>query len=97
MADKNKFSKSPKYNKKFIFKGVEPKMKFKGNPYESLKDIDTEVDMKDMAAVFSKGDDDGFMDVLIGPKRAGIRFKKKFFKGGLVRSGKPKIATKGWR
>jgi hypothetical protein len=50
-----------------------------------------------MAAVFSKGDDDGFTDVLIGPKRAGIRFKKKFFKGGLVRSGKPKIATKGWR
>ena len=49
------------------------------------------------AAVFSKGDDDGFMDVLIGPERAGIRFKKKFSKGGLVRSGKPKIATKGWR
>jgi hypothetical protein len=53
--------------------------------------------MKDMAAVFSKGDDDGSTDVLIGPKRAGIRIKKKFFKGGLVRQGKPKIATKGWR
>jgi hypothetical protein len=25
--------------------------------------------MKDMAAVFSKGDDDGFTDVLVGPKR----------------------------
>jgi hypothetical protein len=29
--------------------------------------------MKDMAAVFSKGDDDGFTDVLIGPKRVGIK------------------------
>ena len=97
MADKNKFSKSPKNNKGFKFTGLEPKMKYKGDPYESIKDTDTEVDMKDMAAVFSKGDDDGFMDVLIGPKRAGIRFKKKFFKGGLVKKGKPKIATKGWR
>jgi hypothetical protein len=97
MADKKKFSKSPKNNKEFEFMGLEPKMKFKGNPSESLKDIDTEVDMKDMAAVFSKGDDDGFMDVLIGPERAGIRVKKRFSKGGLVRSGKPKIATKGWR
>jgi len=97
MADKSKFSKSPKNKKGFQFTGVEPKMKFKGNPYESLKDIDTEVDMKDMAVVFSKDDDDGFTNILIGPKRAGIRFKKKFFKGGLVRSGKPKIAKKGWR
>jgi hypothetical protein len=48
-------------------------MKFKGNPYESLKDIDTEVDMKDMAAVFGKDDDDGFTDVLVGPKRIGIK------------------------
>ena len=97
MADKKKFSKAPSQKQKFEFTGVEPKMKFKGNPYESLKDIDTEIDMKDMAAVFSKGDDDGSTDVLIGPKRAGIRIKKKFFKGGLVRQGKPKIATKGWR
>jgi hypothetical protein len=97
MADKNKFSKSPKNKKGFQFTGLEPKMEYKGNPYVSIKDTDTEVDMKDMAAVFSKGDDDGFTDVLIGPKRAGIRIKKKFFKGGLVRSGKPKIATKGWR
>ena len=97
MADKNKFSKAPSQKQKFQFTGLEPKMEYKGNPYESLKDIDTEVDMKDMAAVFSKGDDDGFTDVLIGPKRAGIRIKKKFFKGGLVRQGKPKIATKGWR
>jgi hypothetical protein len=52
--------------------------------------------MKDMAVVFSK-DDDGFTDILIGPKRAGIRIKKKFSKGGLVRQGKPKIATKGWK
>ena len=97
MADKNKFSKSPKNKKGFIFKGVEPKMEYKGNPYESIKDTDTEVDMKDMAVVFSKDDDDGFTDILIGPKRAGIRIKKKFSKGGLVRSGKPKIAKKGWR
>ena len=97
MADKNKFSKSPKYNKKFIFKGVEPKMEYKGNPYESIKDTDTKVDMKDMAAIFSKDNDDGFTDVLIGPKRVGIRFKKRFFKGGLVKKGRPKIATKGWK
>mgnify|MGYP006952858971 FL=1 len=97
MADKKKFSKAPSQKQKFQFTGLEPKMKYKGDPYESIKDTDTEVDMKDMAAVFSKGDDDGFMDVLIGPKRVGIRLKKKFSKGGLVRSGKPKIATKGWR
>jgi hypothetical protein len=71
--------------------------KFKGNPYESLKISDSKVDMKDMAAVFSKDDDDGFTDVLIGPKRVGIRFKKRFFKGGLVKKGRPKIATKGWK
>jgi hypothetical protein len=97
MADKNKFSKSPKNKKKFEFVGLEPKMEYEGNPYVSIKDTDTKVDMKDMAAVFSKGDDDGFTDVLVGPKRLGIRFKKKFFKGGLVRSGKPKIAKKGWK
>jgi hypothetical protein len=97
MADKKKFSKAPIQKQKFQFTGLEPKMEYKGNPYESIKDTDTEVDMKDMAVVFSKGDDDGFTDVLIGPKRAGIRIKKKFSKGGLVRSGKPKIATKGWR
>ena len=97
MADKKKISKAPIQKKKFQFTGLEPKMEYKGNPYESIKDTDTEVDMKNMAAVFSKGDDDGFMDVLIGPERAGIRFKKRFSKGGLVRSGKPKIAKKGWR
>jgi hypothetical protein len=37
------------------------------------------------------------LDVLIGPKRVGIRFKKRFFKGGLVKKGRPKIATKGWK
>ena len=97
MADKKKFSKAPSQKQKFQFTGLEPKMEYKGNPYESIKDTDTEVDMKDMAVVFSKGDDDGFTDVLIGPKRVGIRLKKKFSKGGLVRQGKPKIATKGWR
>ena len=97
MADKNKFSKSPKNKKGFKFTGLEPKMEYKGNPYESIKDTDTDVDMKDMAAVFRKDDDDGFTDVLIGPKRVGIRFKKRFFKGGLVKKGRPKIATKGWR
>ena len=97
MADKNKFSKSPKNKNKFQFTGVEPKIKYEGNPYESVKISDSKVDMKDMAAVFSKGDDDGFTDVLIGPKRAGIRFKKKFSKGGLVKQGKPKIAKKGWK
>ena len=85
MADKNKFSKSPKNKKGFQFTGLEPKMEYKGNPYVSIKDTDTEVDMKDMAAVFSKGDDDGFTDVLVGPKRLGIRFKKKFSKGGWVK------------
>lgn len=97
MADKKKFSKAPSQKQKFQFTGLEPKMEYKGNPYESIKGTDTEIDIKDMAAVFSKGDDDGFTDVLIGPKRAEIRIKKKFFKGGLVRQGKPKIATKGWR
>jgi hypothetical protein len=97
MADKNKFSKSPKNKKGFKFTDIEPKMEYKGNPYESIKDTDTEIDMKDMAAVFSKDDDDGFTDVLIGPKRVGIRFKKRFFKGGLVKKGRPKIATKGWK
>jgi len=97
MADKNKFSKSPKNKKKFEFTGVEPKIKYEGDPYESVKISDSKVDMKDMAAVFSKGDDDGFTDVLIGPKRVELRVKKRFFKGGLVRSGKPKIAKKGWR
>jgi hypothetical protein len=97
MADKKKISKAPIQKKKFQFTGLEPKMEYKGNPYESIKISDSKVDMKDMAAVFSKGDDDGFTDVLVGPKRLGIRFKKKFSKGGLVRSGKPKIAKKGWR
>ena len=97
MADKNKFSKSPKNKKGFKFTGLEPKMEYKGNPYESIKISDSKVDMKDMAAVFSKGDDDGFTDVLIGPKRVELRVKKRFFKGGLVRQGKPKIAKKGWR
>ena len=97
MADKKKFSKSPKNNKGFKFTEIEPKMEYKGNPYESIKDTDTDVDMKDMAAVFRKDDDDGFTDVLIGPKRVGIRFKKKFSKGGLVRQGKPKLTKKGWK
>ena len=85
MADKNKFSKSPKNKKKFEFTGVEPKIKYEGNPYESVKISDSKVDMKDMAAVFSKGDKESFTDILIGPKRVGIRFKKKFSKGGSVK------------
>ena len=97
MADKKKISKAPIQKKKFQFTGLEPKMEYKGNPYESIKISDSKVDMKDMAAVFSKGDDDGFTDVLIGPERIELRVKKRFSKGGLVRSGKPKIATKGWR
>jgi hypothetical protein len=94
MADKKKISKAPIQKKKFQFTGLEPKMEYKGNPYESIKISDSKVDMKDMAAVFSKGDDDGFTDVLIGPERVELRVKKRFFKGGLVRSGKPKIAKK---
>jgi hypothetical protein len=39
MSDKKKFSKVPSQKQKFQFMGLEPKMKFKGNPYESLKDI----------------------------------------------------------
>jgi hypothetical protein len=97
MADKKKISKAPIQKKKFQFTGLEPKMEYKGNPYESIKISDSKVDMKDMAAVFSKGDDDGFTDVLIGPERIELRVKKRFSKGGLVRSGKPKIAKKGWR
>ena len=97
MADKKKFSKAPSQKKKFQFTGLEPKMEYKGNPYESIKISDSKVDMKDMAAVFSKGDDDGFTDVLIGPERIELRVKKRFSKGGLVRQGKPKIAKKGWR
>jgi hypothetical protein len=53
--------------------------------------------MKDMAAVFGKGDEEGFTNILVGPERIELRVKKRFSKGGLVRSGKPKIATKGWR
>jgi hypothetical protein len=97
MADKKKISKAPIQKKKFQFTGLEPKMEYKGNPYESIKISDSKVDMKDMAAVFSKGDDDGFTDVLIGPERIELRVKKRFSKGGLVRQGKPKIAKKGWR
>lgn len=85
MADKNKFSKTPKDKKSFQFLGVEPKIKYEGNPYESIKVSDSKVDMKDMAAVFTKGDDDGFTDVLVGPKRFEVRFKKKFSKGGTVK------------
>jgi len=84
MSDKKKFSKAPSQKQKFQFTGLEPKMEYKGNPYVSIKDTDTKVDMKDIAAVFSKGDEEGFTDILVGPKRLGIRFKKKFFKGGWV-------------
>jgi hypothetical protein len=80
MADKKKFSKAPSQKQKFKFMGLEPKMKFKGNPYESLRDIDTEVDMKDMTAVFGKGDEDGFTNILVGPERIELRVKKSFLK-----------------
>ena len=76
MADKKKFSKAPSQKQKFKFTELEPKMKFKGNPYESLKDIDTEVDMKDMTAVFRKGDEEGFTNILVGPERIELRVKK---------------------
>jgi hypothetical protein len=79
MSDKKKFSKVPSQKQKFQFMGLEPKMKFKGNPSESLKDIDTEVDMKDMAAVFGKGDEEGFTNILVGPERIELRVKKKIF------------------
>jgi hypothetical protein len=36
---KKKFSKAPIQKKKFQFTGLEPKMEYKGNPYESIKDI----------------------------------------------------------
>jgi hypothetical protein len=54
------FLKAQKIKKDLNSQSLEPKMEYKGNPYESIKDTDTEVDMKDMAAVFRKGDDDGF-------------------------------------
>ena len=84
MADKKKFSKAPSQKQKFQFTGLEPKMEYEGNPYVSIKDTDTKVDMKNMAAVFSKGDDDGFTDILVGPERIELRVKKRFSKGGSV-------------
>jgi hypothetical protein len=85
MSDKKKFSKSSYSNNKgFQFTGLEPKMEYKGNPYQSLKDTDTKVDMKDIAAVFSKGDEEGFTDILVGPERIELRVKKRFSKGGSV-------------
>ena len=84
MADKKKISKAPIQKKKFQFTGLEPKMEYKGNPYESIKISDSKVDMKDMAAVFSKGDEEGFTDILVGPERIELRVKKRFSKGGSV-------------
>jgi hypothetical protein len=40
--------------------------------------------MKDIAAVFSKGDEEGFTDILVGPERIELRVKKRFSKGGSV-------------
>jgi hypothetical protein len=84
MSDKKKISKAPIQKKKFQFTGLEPKMEYKGNPYESIKISDSKVDMKDMAAVFSKGDEEGFTDILVGPERIELRVKKRFSKGGSV-------------
>ena len=84
MADKKKFSKAPSQKQKFQFTGLEPKMEYEGNPYVSIKDTDTKVDMKDIAAVFSKGDEEGFTDILVGPERIELRVKKRFSKGGSV-------------
>ena len=85
MPDKKKFSKAPSQKQKFQFTGLEPKMEYKGNPYVSIKDTDTKVDMKDIAAVFSKGDEEGFTDILVGPERIELRVKKRFSKGGSVK------------
>ena len=84
MSDKKKFSKAPSQKQKFQFTGLEPKMEYEGNPYVSIKDTDTKVDMKDIAAVFSKGDEEGFTDILVGPERIELRVKKRFSKGGSV-------------
>ena len=84
MSDKKKFSKAPSQKQKFQFTGLEPKMEYEGNPYVSIKDTDTKVDMKNMAAVFSKGDEEGFTDILVGPERIELRVKKRFSKGGSV-------------
>ena len=84
MSDKKKFSKAPNQKLKFQFTGLEPKMEYKGNPYQSIKDTDTKVNMKDIAAVFSKGDEEGFTDILVGPERIELRVKKRFSKGGSV-------------
>jgi hypothetical protein len=73
MADKKKFSKAPSQKQKFQFTGLEPKMEYEGNPYVSIKDTDTKVDMKNMAAVFSKGDDDEFTGCISWSKK--IRHK----------------------
>ena len=84
MSDKKKFSKAPSQKQKFQFTGLEPKMEYKGNPYESIKISDSKVDMKDMAAVFGKGDEEGFTNILVGPERIELRVKKRFSKGGSV-------------
>jgi hypothetical protein len=52
MADKKKFSKAPSQKQKFQFTGLEPKMEYKGDPYESIKDTDTKVDMKGYGCCF---------------------------------------------
>jgi hypothetical protein len=36
---KRNFLKAPSQKKKFQFTGLEPKIKYKGDPYESIKDI----------------------------------------------------------
>ena len=77
MSDKKKFSKAPSQKQKFQFTGLEPKMEYKGNPYVSIKDTDTKVDMKDIAAVFSKGDEESFTDILVGSKRIEAKFLEK--------------------
>jgi hypothetical protein len=52
MSDKKKFSKAPIQKQKFQFTGLEPKMEYKGNPYQSIKDTDTKVDMKTYGCCF---------------------------------------------
>ena len=38
----------------------------------------------DLAAVFGKGDEEGFTNILVGPERIELRVKKRFSKGGSV-------------
>ena len=112
MSDKKKFKIEPNINITKGSFNPNPKVKVETeNRYFGVKGeyniIDTDTTNLKITGNVGKGS--GRADVTHpfgkdtfqgeGPLDKEIRFKltKKFSKGGLVRSGKPKIATKGWR